>query len=488
MSSEPAAWDRTVDVVWPRKTKKRAHDHWAEDIQAFSENSRRLRRENGAARDMSRYFRLPSSIRYMVMQEILDHHDSGKPIRLSSPQFYAPIWTSQTSPNKKALSLEEYFDSLAQVLEGIRPYTRVCPAMAADILAALCMIRRFHVVYSPYTTEGTQKAATLWMDKYGPLMKCITVEVDLAKLAGGSSQAASELDMEATLRRPRRLIQRFSERQQTRRRAQIGSLVVLVRRYYGLRPSKTTRSYLCGATHGSDLARPRSEPVRSRFSILPKQLLADKEVDFPQELQARVASMAQQHPDNNHSSWGWATSTASTGDRPRPRSTAYCDDSNLHVLDPIADIRNIVSVRMIGITRTYAEEFFNRLSGGEHHPMSSAHHHNIASSLYPFTPGQESYVNFGRPRGTEAVRHVVDKRGWKEACSSTGPKGVILAPLPFGYANPRRPPTSEHPALRRKKSTGDYNGDGQRDGGERQMGKSLRKTISMISLRRSRRD
>ncbi|KXX74618.1 hypothetical protein MMYC01_208456 [Madurella mycetomatis] len=96
----------------------------------------------------ARYFRLPDSIRFMVMTYVLRHHNhNGKVIRMNSPVYLQPAWpiNSKTGP---ALWSTDYFKSLEAVLFSLARYTSVCFAMRVEVLATLFIIRRFHVVYS----------------------------------------------------------------------------------------------------------------------------------------------------------------------------------------------------------------------------------------------------------------------------------------------------------------------------------------------------
>ncbi|KAL2163338.1 hypothetical protein VTH06DRAFT_5395 [Thermothelomyces fergusii] len=111
--------------------------------------------------------------------------------------------------------------------------------MRADVLATLFLTRRFHVVYSPYTGNSTQPAATHYMNKHGPLMAFITLEMDFTKLAGSWRPEAARLDDLRGLDGVKRLVDTFVQNQLARRsNTPIRDLRLLVRRYHGFRPPR----------------------------------------------------------------------------------------------------------------------------------------------------------------------------------------------------------------------------------------------------------
>lgn len=184
----------------------------------------------------NRYFQLPDAVRLRVMKYVLashSHHD--KPIRMNNPVFLWEAWPVNRHRKPRIWSID-YFDSLESVLSSLDPYTSVCAAMRADVLAALFLVRRFHVVYSPFVGRESQPAATKYMDRYGALMASITLEVDFTKLGGGWKPEAATFDATAGLKGVKKLVEGFVQSQLTRSTS-IQDLRVLVRRYYGVRPA-----------------------------------------------------------------------------------------------------------------------------------------------------------------------------------------------------------------------------------------------------------
>ncbi|EAQ83416.1 hypothetical protein CHGG_09820 [Chaetomium globosum CBS 148.51] len=202
----------------------------------FGPHSRKAASTNGP------YFRLPDTARFKVMKYLLagnEPHD--KPIRMNHPVFLWEVWPV-SRPHQPGVGSTGYFDSLQSVLSSVDNYTSVCSAMRADVLATLFLTRRFHVVYSPHVRKETQLAATHYMDRYGPLMASITLEVDFTKLAGGWRPEAVYFDALRGLKGVKTLIEDFVQRQLTRRNTSIQDLRVLVRRYHGFRPTASAPS------------------------------------------------------------------------------------------------------------------------------------------------------------------------------------------------------------------------------------------------------
>lgn len=192
--------------------------------------------DKGVHNANNRYFQLPDPVRFEIMRHVLaSHNRQNKPIRMNNPVFLWEAWPVNRHRKPKVWSTD-YFDSLESVLSSLDSYTSVCGAMRADILAALFLVRRFHVVYSPFVGKESQPAATKYMDRYGPLMASITLEVDFTKLGGGRNPDAASLNPTAALKRTTKLVEGFVQ-SQLPRRTPIQDLRVLVRRYHGVRPA-----------------------------------------------------------------------------------------------------------------------------------------------------------------------------------------------------------------------------------------------------------
>lgn len=186
-------------------------------------------------------------MRFKITKYVLSRHfsidpDQQKAIRLNSVAYLDPIWPVHGNKYGQKFWTTEYFDSLQSVLAPLCRYMNTCYDMRVDFLSALFLTRRFHVVFSPFVTERTQPAATLFLDQYGPLMKWITLEVDYSKLGGHWHRSALFMEQGSCLVRVAELVERFAERQATRYEGvNIQSFALLVRRYYGFRVGITRK-------------------------------------------------------------------------------------------------------------------------------------------------------------------------------------------------------------------------------------------------------
>ncbi|KAK0725223.1 hypothetical protein B0H67DRAFT_124495 [Lasiosphaeris hirsuta] len=464
MLDDPPPWDRSVDVVWNRRLPTQDKMEWDDEL-AFQENCVRLAGEStilfrdgssgssdsqegmlgtskwpraGKRAEVSRkdngpYFKLPDRVRFMIAKHIVGSHDSGKAIRMNSPTFLEPIWpVNHAGTEGERVWSTEYFDSLGKVLALLRGYTAVCFAMRIDILTTLFLTRRFHVVYSPFVTMTTQPAAVLFMDRFGHLMKWITLEVDLSRLGGHWHSSAACMDMGKNLVRVRTLIASFAERQLTRTgAAKIQSLVVLVRRYYGYRPLLEQTA--------------RGSKESERVNLGDKSNESEQVIRFEDDEDNTILA------------------------RPDEARTPYCSDRHLSVLDPIMLLEGLVdSLCIVGANKAYARQLILALWGGDgpislfqpfHSRQSSSTSSKLSSSTtptptavirtapngttsstmtvrdiskhcqyrapscaYPFTPGQRSVVDYGPPRGLRVIKHVTDPRKWR------GLYGCALSP------------------------------------------------------------
>ncbi|KAK4102372.1 hypothetical protein N658DRAFT_402112, partial [Parathielavia hyrcaniae] len=276
-------WDRSFEVFWTRHSPATTGDN-LNDEKAFRENLLRLRhtatpgfrpstpaiRTQKQEHDSSPpkeavearvsqtgtlgerreplnlpkantcYFRLPDHIRLKIMKDTLAGRNADrKPIRMNHSLFLYEAWPVNRSRGAKIWP-EDYFDSLQGVLSSLHNYTSVCSSMRADVMATLFLTRRFHVVYSPYVTSTLATAATHYMDRYGPLMTSITLEIDFTKVSGGPKPEAGGMDPGPGLQRLKQLVESFvcSQRARHETGPAIHDLRVLVRRYHGRRPQQ----------------------------------------------------------------------------------------------------------------------------------------------------------------------------------------------------------------------------------------------------------
>ncbi|KAK4154238.1 hypothetical protein C8A00DRAFT_32993 [Chaetomidium leptoderma] len=436
-------WDRSVEVVWTRHIPTSGQADSGDETASFRENIVRLGQEiatptsptqntlteelgneitslshgakarSGPTATSSRiqrkklrnakspYFRLPDRIRFKIMKYVLANHNSDdKPIRMNNPVFLWQAWPVNRLTKPPVWSTD-YFDSLESVLSSLDPYTSICSAMRADVLAALFLTRRFHVVYAPHMGRQTQPAATQYMDRYGPLMASITIEVDFTKLGGGVAQAASNFPALAGLNGIKSLIESFVQRQLSRRQTPIRDLRVLVRRYHGVRLLTNPR--------------PSTSPLHFRRRTL---LTTSESISPTTHLPPKTPELITPNPTATLLSY-------------------YTPDNQItHLLAPLKSLGPLVNT----LTITAApERFITELAialrgaaAADDQTLRTAEMEQhvtfrLPAEAYPFPmlPGQRAVVDFGpRQRGGVGVVVVVGggAEGWEgeDGCRMLG--------------------------------------------------------------------
>ena len=435
--TDPPPWDRSVDVVWRRRVLSPDNMEWDDEL-AFQENSARLADQSASgpapsplfghefpswyqlrdprSKDNARYFTLPDRVRFMIAKYVLADHDSGKAIRLNSPAFLDPIWPVNRKGDPSRMWSTSYFDSLKTVLVLLRSYTTVCFAMRVDILTALFLTRRFHVVYSPFVVDSLQPAATLFMDRFGSLMKWITVEVDLSRLGGSPDPAAEQMDMGKSTKRVRALVQRFANGQLDRQGiTTIQSLVILVRRYYGNRRSLGKK----GEGEGVLSARENLAEITGKTYSRPIRFVNEGSDGFAPisgsgklDFFTAEIKMAYMFLDG----------------------IPYCSDEHLSVLDPIKLLEGAVdSLCIVGASKAYSHGLIDALWGKDRpSDIRECCQYRTPSSAYPFTPGQRSVVDYGPLIGVREVCHLQDPRKWRGLYGCALSQNAVVTEMPRG--------------------------------------------------------
>ncbi|KAK3317811.1 hypothetical protein B0T19DRAFT_298581 [Cercophora scortea] len=436
---EPPPWDRSVDVYWTDQTVP-LDEEAQRDFHAFQYNSVRLagessilsreeamkwyddsceedtpkspksigkravrppkQRKDVSRKDNCSYTLLPNRVRFMITKLVVESYNSGKAIRLNSPSFFDPIWPVNHAAEGEHYWSTDYFDSLQKVLTLLKGYTSVCFTMRVDFMTTLLLTRRFHLILSPFVTENSQPAAVLWMDKFGPLMKWITLEIDMTKLGGHWNPSSAGLDKSKSLERVGKLVEKFVERQLTRHGGTtLQSLVVLVRRYYGNRPVLETDSL---STKSDENEQPGKDSGGKPSPLTPAQ----ESESGP----SRRPSKLSPNPD---------TLTGPSSMTPQPaKGVPYCADSHLVVLDPIKKLRGTIdTLCIIGASKAYVSQVVLALRGegqpAKAEDLSLYCHYRAPSCTYPFTPGQSSALDYGpKNGGVRIAKHTADPREW----------------------------------------------------------------------------
>jgi hypothetical protein len=353
----------------------------------------------------SRYFQLPDRVRFEIMRHVLANHSpDNKPIRMNNPVFLWEAWPVNRHRKPKVWSTD-YFDSLESVLSSLDSYTSVCAAMRADILAALFLIRRFHVVYSPFVGRESQPAAKKYMDQYGPLMASITLEVDFTKLGGGRSPDAASLNPTSALKQIIKLVEGFVQSQLSRKTS-IQDLRVLVRRHYGTRPAL------------DDMATQHGTQARNNQPHKPTTIPSQGPTAA-----AAAASLRKQHPPSY--SLGNKETLTPFPLRYLETTTKLADTSTPHTpnphitqtLDPLKSLGPLVArLTLTGAPEDFAAQLIASLWGNSKALLRSdtgelAEHvvWRVPGREYPLFPG--SWAGTGSQFGTGALEGVGDSGG-----------------------------------------------------------------------------
>jgi hypothetical protein len=185
-----------------------------------------------AQKEISSFFKLPDEVRQRIWRYVVfdGSGDSPKPICLQA-----------FDPFLKAVWLQSEFQSTNDLISPIQSALAACFAMRADLLAYILSTHRFHFTFSPYVRQKTCPELFGWIEEYSHLMQFVTIELDLSKMGFGADPAAVRL-LPGNLH-INTAVGRWVDVQLARRTMPIQSLVLLARRYHGLRP--TTERPFC---------------------------------------------------------------------------------------------------------------------------------------------------------------------------------------------------------------------------------------------------
>ncbi|KAK5992984.1 hypothetical protein PT974_06409 [Cladobotryum mycophilum] len=218
--SRPPPWDRTVDVVY---YKHRQEDPGHSRRVAFESSLVTFHAEHGRVISDSSTLRLPDHIRFLIFQHLITNHSQTK----------NPISLNHYGSNKDCWETCD-FTTLDDALQPLWPYFDVSFGLYADIMLTFLSQHAFHATFSPFVNERLNPLATKWLNKYGPYMRSVALEVDFSRLYHGPQLGA--INLTPSLGRIEKLLFDFSASQEKRASsAPLESLVLLCRRYYGRR-------------------------------------------------------------------------------------------------------------------------------------------------------------------------------------------------------------------------------------------------------------
>lgn len=335
-------WERSLDVTWERDPDVTWSD--LKQLMAFKTSLIKFIQDSKHLPVRNMVDTAYFRLPDAVRYRICKHlvGDGGrKAIRMNPVAAFRRVWP------------DDYFESLQSVLQSLERYTSVSSGFRADILVTLFTTRHFHVVWSPYVMPLTSPAAVYFMRKYSGLMQHITLEFDLTKLGFAAEPAAHALKPGIQNIYPR--VDEFVHAQKERDRCStIFNLRILVRRYYGNRES--------GGNNNEDEAKGK---------------------------EGREAG-----PRNGHAS---------------QKAEPYCADEHLKIMDSLKCLRGMVErVRIVGCSEEYTSDLIRYLWKDMPEGTSERMKHcrrTAPSTLYPFLPGQLSYLDYGPVKGKQIVKH-----------------------------------------------------------------------------------
>ncbi|SPO02062.1 uncharacterized protein DNG_04735 [Cephalotrichum gorgonifer] len=177
---DPAPWDRTVDFVYHKYPNGTTGPDKSLD---FERSVNLFLAEHGRQRTpaLRGYTTLPAVVRFKIWEYIFNTDTDDKPVALTMAYWNKDAWR------------EDEFASLCEAMKTTRPYLEISFELRADALVAFLMTRRFHVTFSPCIRPLLNPLATQWLEKYGPYMQDIALEVVLTEFRFGMSPSAQIL-------------------------------------------------------------------------------------------------------------------------------------------------------------------------------------------------------------------------------------------------------------------------------------------------------
>ncbi|KAK1245900.1 hypothetical protein MKX07_004969 [Trichoderma sp. CBMAI-0711] len=216
-------WDRTVDVVYHKHKHGEAKPDKTIAVKALTKKffalHKRNNNNNNNNNNNSSKQGSNNDDALVASHEMLK---SKKPISLNAFPWNQDCWEPSD------------FTPLKRVLATFCPYMRVSFDFYSTIFIAILSEYSFHVTFSPFIAPNLNPLATTWLNKYGPFMRSLVIEIDLSRLGlGPSPQAAHLLPCTAKLQH---LLHNFSISQLQRApEAPLESLILACRRFHGQR-------------------------------------------------------------------------------------------------------------------------------------------------------------------------------------------------------------------------------------------------------------
>ncbi|KAH6609031.1 hypothetical protein Trco_002377 [Trichoderma cornu-damae] len=363
------------------------------------------------------------------------------------------------------------FTPLHEVLAVFHPYLSVSFDFYAALFVTLLSEYTFHVTFSAFIAPRLNPLATTWLNRYGPFMKSLIVEIDLSRLGLGPRSGAVQLL--PCLGHLQDLLFGFSTSQLERApEAPLETLILACRRFHGQRekiPDPPTEALdkndsdrsgpdrsgpdnsqgqpsavdSCGKSSSSDasdltirVASPDPEASIEQSILEPdddaksEDPNSDPDSDDYESVSIFIESSGSSSPTCSSSSDSSSDPDASLAPPPSipEEEPFYCPEKHLSICNHLLRLRdNVSSLRMAGFSNEYSHAFISTMFPNAKSLPPEHHSYRIApSTLWPRLRGQKSWIDAGQ--GTLLLD---DHEVTPDPCIF--PEGPILPPPPIIY-------------------------------------------------------
>ncbi|KAL6888075.1 hypothetical protein GGI43DRAFT_430995 [Trichoderma evansii] len=403
--------------------------------------------------------KFPDNVRLLILQNLIASHEpamGSKPISLNRFCWNQDCWEPSD------------FSPLHDILVTFHPYFAVSFDFYASLFATILSEYTFHVTFSPFIAPKLNPLATTWLNKYGPFIRSLVIEIDLSRLGLGPDPSA--INLLPCIGRVQDLLFNFSISQLQRPpEAPLETLILACRRFYGEREDipkppttesvdqkdtdKTNSVKGQSSTLAVDVSSKSSSNISERIaraiSPAPQDSFEQSELitdDTNSEYSTWVLEDGEGESsdggdDDNidaNSSFDSSYCSSSSSDSSSNADTTlaptssitdekpfYCPDKHLSICNHLARLRNkVTSLRIVGFSDEYSHALIATIFPQAKSVPAANHSYRVApSTLWPRLRGQKSWVDAGR--GTLVLD---DHEVIPEPCIF--PEGLVQLPQP----------------------------------------------------------
>ncbi|KAL7927095.1 hypothetical protein ACQKWADRAFT_309007 [Trichoderma austrokoningii] len=412
--------------------------------------------------------KFPENVRLLILQNLVTSHEpavGSKPVSLNRFCWNQDCWEPSD------------FTPLHDVLAAFHPYFAVSFDFYAELFAIILSEYTFHVTFSPFVAPKLNPLATTWLNKYGPFMRSLVIEIDQSRLGLGPNPSA--LTLLPAISRVQDLILNFSTSQLRRApEAPFETLILACRRFYGERediarlvaePTNEKDSKNLQSSSSSAVIIDKSQRIARAISPAPQDSFRqsvlisrsdtknesvtwdlddgedaydddededddefddDEEEDDGDEV-SDIDANSSFESSYYSSSGSDSSSNADTSllpPLPEEKTFYYCPDKHLAICNHLARLCNkVTSFRIVGFSDDYSHALISTIFPQAKASSIANHAYRVApSTLWPRLRGQKSWVDDGS--GTLVLD---DHEVIPEPCIF--PEGLIQLPPPVIY-------------------------------------------------------